>query len=244
MRTVSKISIAPVKSLALEHPESITLETWGAVGNRSFFLVGDDGRLVNGAKIGQLVQVRAHHDAASDTLTLTFPDGGVVEGLSSATGPQVKTDFYGDHIVASHVVEGPFSAALSAFAGRALRLVRSDEPGAANDIWPASMLSRASVGELAERVRTAAAPLGLSASVQHLRNPRVEREQHYYRAVHTGLHDLGLEPHRLSDALLHSLLEIALRYRDRARPEVILPGVDWRLPAGVSGAGRRSQTRS
>jgi len=154
MRTVSKISIAPVKSLALEHPESITLEPWGAVGNRSFFLVDDDGRLVNGAKIGQLVQVRAHHDGASDTLTLTFPDGVVVEGPATATGAQAKTDFYGDHIVASHVVEGPFSDALSAFAGRLVRLVRPDEPGAANDIWPASMLSTASVGELASRSGT------------------------------------------------------------------------------------------
>jgi len=151
MRSVSRISIAPVKSLALEHPEQVTLETWGAVGNRSFFLVGDDDRLVNGAKIGQLVQVRAHHDRQSETLTLTFPDGNAVEGSAAELGAPVKTDFYGDHIVASHTVDGPFSGALSSFAGRSLRLVRPDEPGAANDICPASMLSTASVGELASR---------------------------------------------------------------------------------------------
>lgn len=151
MRTVGRVSIAPVKSLALEHPSEVTLERWGAVGNRGFFLVGDDDRLVSGAKIGQLVQVRAHHDRPSETLTLTFPDGRVVQGPSSELGEPVKTDFYGDHVAASHAVEGPFSDALSAFAGRSLRLVRPDEPGAANDIWPASMLSTASVGELAAR---------------------------------------------------------------------------------------------
>ncbi|HXY73141.1 MAG TPA: MOSC N-terminal beta barrel domain-containing protein [Actinomycetota bacterium] len=151
MRTISRISIAPVKSLALEHPDDLTLEPWGAVGNRGFFLVGDDDRLVNGAKIGQLVQVRAHHDLAADILTLTFPDGTVVRGPASGAGVQVKTDFYGLHVVASHLVEGPFSDALSAFAGRSLRLARPDEPGAANDVWPASLLSTASVAELASR---------------------------------------------------------------------------------------------
>jgi len=151
MRTVSRLSIAPVKSLGLEHPEQITLEPWGAVGNRSFYLVDDDDRLVNGAKVGHLVQVRAHHDPDGDTLTLTFPDGAVVEGSASDLGAQVKTDFYGDHIVAGREVEGPFSATLTAFAGRPLRLVHPDEPGAANDIWPASLLSLASVGELATR---------------------------------------------------------------------------------------------
>ena len=101
-----------------------------------------------------------------------------------------------------------------------------------------------SVGELAERVRLAAAPLGLSVALRNLPNPRVEREHHYYRAAHTRLHDLGLEPHLLSDTLLHSLLEVALRYRDRVRPEVILPDVDWRRPGRGRGGDRRGQTRS
>ena len=101
-----------------------------------------------------------------------------------------------------------------------------------------------SVGELAERVRLAAAPLGLSVALRNLPNPRVEREHHYYRAAHTRLHDLGLEPHLLSDTLLHSLLEVAMRYRDRVRPEVILPDVDWRRPGRGRGGDRRGQTRS
>ena len=151
MRTVARLSIAPVKSLGLEHPAQVTLERWGAVGNRAFFLVDEDGRLVNGAKIGTLVQVRACHDSAADTLRLEFPDGTVVRGSTSALGEPFETDFYGHHMVASRVVAGPFSEALSAFAGRPLWLVRPEEPGAANDIWPASLLSRASVEELASR---------------------------------------------------------------------------------------------
>jgi UDP-sulfoquinovose synthase len=97
-----------------------------------------------------------------------------------------------------------------------------------------------SVGELADRVRATAAPLGLAVAIRHLPNPRVEGERHHYRAVHTGLRDLGLEPHLLSGSLLNSLLEIALRYRDRVRQEVILPRVDWRAPGGCPPPQTRS----
>jgi len=85
-----------------------------------------------------------------------------------------------------------------------------------------------SVGELAEKVCSVGAKLGLAIELTHLPNPRVEREDHYYNAVHTKLLDLGLEPHLLSDSLLDSLLNIALEHRDRIRPETILPRVDWR----------------
>jgi len=151
MRTVARLSIAPVKSLGLEHPAEVTLERWGAVGNRAFFLVDDGGKLVNGAKAGTLVQVRARHDAAAKSLRLEFPDGTVVQGSTAALGEPLETDFYGHHTARSRAVAGPFSDALSAFAGRSLRLVCPEEPGAANDIWPASLLSRASVEELASR---------------------------------------------------------------------------------------------
>jgi UDP-sulfoquinovose synthase len=85
-----------------------------------------------------------------------------------------------------------------------------------------------SIGELADKVRVAGAKLGLRTSVQHLANPRVEREEHYYNAVHTRLLDLGLEPHLLSDSLLDSMLRTAIEHRDRVREDVILPRVDWR----------------
>ncbi len=85
-----------------------------------------------------------------------------------------------------------------------------------------------SVGDLAEKVAVAGAHLGVTIEVQHLPNPRVEREEHYYNAVHTRLLDLGLEPHLLSDSLLDSLLNIAIEHRDRVRHDGIFPRVDWR----------------
>jgi UDP-sulfoquinovose synthase len=85
-----------------------------------------------------------------------------------------------------------------------------------------------SVGELAQQVARAGAKLGLDVEVVHLPNPRVEREEHYYNAAHVRLMDLGLEPHRLSDSLLDSLVAIAIEHKDRVDVSLIPPRIDWR----------------
>jgi UDP-sulfoquinovose synthase len=67
--------------------------------------------------------------------------------------------------------------------------------------------------------------------VEHLANPRVEAESHYYKVAHTGLVSLGLQPHLLSDTLLTSLYQIADRYKHRADLAALRPSVNWRKAA-------------
>jgi UDP-sulfoquinovose synthase len=85
-----------------------------------------------------------------------------------------------------------------------------------------------SVLELARMVQTAARKMGLIVDIEHLPDPRVEAEEHYYNAKHSKLIDLGLSPHYLSDSLLDSLMNIAIKYRDRVDPSLFLPQVKWR----------------
>jgi UDP-sulfoquinovose synthase len=85
-----------------------------------------------------------------------------------------------------------------------------------------------SVLQLAEMVRAAASKLGICATIEHLPTPRVESEQHYYNAKHSRLIDLGLQPHYLSDSLLDSLVNIAIRYQDRIDASLFRPQVQWR----------------
>lgn len=82
--------------------------------------------------------------------------------------------------------------------------------------------------ELAEMVRRVGDELGLNVEVQHIPNPRVEKEEHYYNARNTQLRDLGLAPHCLSDSLLDSLVNFAIRFKDRVDRAQILPQVTWR----------------
>ena len=85
-----------------------------------------------------------------------------------------------------------------------------------------------SVLDLARMVRAAGKKLGLSVKIDHLPDPRVEAEEHYYNAKHSRLIELGLQPHLLSDSLLDSLMNVALKYRERIDAAVMLPRIDWR----------------
>jgi len=85
-----------------------------------------------------------------------------------------------------------------------------------------------SVLELAELVQKAGAEYGLQVQVDHVDNPRVEKEEHYYNAMHTKLLDLGLKPHLLSRTLIESMFGEIEKYRDRVIPELIMPRTRWR----------------
>ena len=85
-----------------------------------------------------------------------------------------------------------------------------------------------SIGELATMVQKAGSTLGLKVEIDHLENPRIELEEHYFNAKNTNLLDLGLQPHFLSDSLLDSLLNFAKKYQERVDYQQILPKVSWR----------------
>ncbi|PON56369.1 NAD(P)-binding domain containing protein [Parasponia andersonii] len=85
-----------------------------------------------------------------------------------------------------------------------------------------------SVNELAALVMKAGNNLGLDVQTISVPNPRVEAEEHYYNAKHTKLIELGLQPHLLSDSLLDSLLNFAIKYKDRVDRKQIMPSVSWK----------------
>ncbi len=84
-----------------------------------------------------------------------------------------------------------------------------------------------SVGDLAEMVKKAGISVGLNVEIQNIENPRLELEEHYFNAKNTKLLDLGLQPHYLSDSLLDSLLNFAMKYQNRVDKTQILPTVSW-----------------
>lgn len=84
-----------------------------------------------------------------------------------------------------------------------------------------------SVIELAKIVQKVGKQLGFHVAIDHLTNPRVEKEIHYYKAKHTKLRDLGLKPHFLSDTLLKSLMNVVKTYIQNVDRKLIAPKVSW-----------------
>ena len=91
-----------------------------------------------------------------------------------------------------------------------------------------------SVGQLAELVKAAAAELDIEVEIEHLPNPRVEAEEHYYNAKHTKLLDLGLGAGLLGDELVRSMLKAIEAAHGTASTATIEPHTTWK-------SGRESQ---
>lgn len=156
MPTVSKLAIAPVKGLALRHPEEVVLGMHGVAENRRFFLVGADGRHRSGLAFGPLAAIVPEYDADSESLTLRFPDGATVAGDVTALDGSIDVP-WGARSIHAHVVAGPFAEALSEYVGMELRFVRARDD-AHPQSYPASIVSEASLDEL-DRSADLPAPL-------------------------------------------------------------------------------------
>ncbi len=148
---VKRISIAPVKSLGLIHPETVELSRSGVVGDRRFWMVNDEGRLVNGKLCPELMQIRPAWDEATGRLTLRFPDGREVDGAVELSEP-IDATLYGEAHPSRRVL-GPWQDALARFAGFELTLLWSEggavDRGADRGGWM-SLISQASLERLGQ----------------------------------------------------------------------------------------------
>jgi uncharacterized protein YcbX len=140
-----------VKSLGLVSVDAIELETTGVRGDRRFYLVDDDGALVNAKRVPRLLAVAAAFEDGH--LLLRFPDGSVVDGHVEP-GERVETSFFG-RPVAGRMVEGPWNEALSELAGRTLRLAQTEREGDGVDRGRRAGASLVSTGSL-DALRVAA----------------------------------------------------------------------------------------
>ena len=121
---VAWVAVAPIKGMALELVDDALLTEAGIDGDRRFFLVDENDRLVNAKGLGMLQQIRPVYDDATRTLSLHMPSGAVIDGVVETNG-ELTANFWGDPKQA-RVVVGPWSDAISDLAAKNLRLV---EPG-------------------------------------------------------------------------------------------------------------------
>jgi UDP-sulfoquinovose synthase len=83
------------------------------------------------------------------------------------------------------------------------------------------------VNDIARLVQQAGANLGLQVQIEHIPNPRLEAEEHYYNPAHCGLTALGLEPHNLTEEVLCGMLRLVQKYRENIQPHLIHPKITW-----------------
>ncbi len=84
-----------------------------------------------------------------------------------------------------------------------------------------------SVNELAGRVRRVGLDRGHEVEIRSVENPRIELEEHYYNPAYTGLKELGLKPHLMTDEVLHGMFEKVERHAAGIHKHKIFRRVKW-----------------
>lgn len=84
-----------------------------------------------------------------------------------------------------------------------------------------------SVFDLAKKVEKVGIDLGLNVEIKPVENPRKEAEEHYYNPQHSGLLELGLNPHYLSDDFLEQMIKFVLKHKSKIKRGQILRQVKW-----------------
>ncbi|BBD72944.1 hypothetical protein HS1genome_1333 [Sulfodiicoccus acidiphilus] len=87
-----------------------------------------------------------------------------------------------------------------------------------------------SVREIASFVQDAGKELGLDVKVQHVPNPRVEAEEHYYNPELKVLPNLGFRPRKSMREEVKVMLKDLLPFKERISrfSSVIMPRTRWK----------------
>ena len=157
MVKVAWLHVAPVKGLVIQERDHVMLGMNGVEEDRRFCLVDETGRMLNGKRFAPVATVSAQFEPATDRLELRMGDDARVSGRVTV-GEPIEVTIYG-HLAPGHLVEGPWTAALSERLCRTVRLVRLDGPGHGHDRAEsgagATLLSLASLARMAEEAGVA-----------------------------------------------------------------------------------------
>ena len=84
-----------------------------------------------------------------------------------------------------------------------------------------------SVNGLASRIKSVGDAMGLNVTLNNIKNPRKELENHYYNPKHSGLLELGLEPNFMTDDVIAEMLDMVIEFENRIDTDLIMPRVSW-----------------
>ena len=152
MIIVHQLGRVYVKATRFMHPQSVEIDAGGIRHDRLFALVESDGKFINADSHAGSIPLQFEYHAWAERFTLQLPDGREIDGPALADGAAWTIDHYGLRDIDVQAVGGPWTAALSEYAGRPLRLVRCLSRGGAIDVFPVTFTTTGSLRQLASEV--------------------------------------------------------------------------------------------
>ena len=216
---------------------------------------GRKDRMLYPKKPGSFYHLSKVHDSANIEFTCriwglraTDLNQGVVYGISTdetEMAPELRTSFHYDHVFGTVVnrflVQAAIGEPMTVYGKggqtRGFLNIRDtiqcvalavDTPAERGDFRIFNQFTEQfSVKQLAEMVHATAKRAGIDAKIENTPNPRVEQEEHYYNAKHTGLLELGLKPHLLDEAALDAMFKEVRKNVELVNPELLPPTIAW-----------------
>jgi len=143
--SVARISITPVRTFRLSHPDEVELTERGVVENRRFLLVDGDGTRLRSSLTIWAEPVSAAWDAVAETLSVSV-DGEAVEASALPAGEPFAIECCGRDVPV-RVVDGPWTEPLSRLHGSPVRIARPEQAGELQEA-PVTLVSHASLERL------------------------------------------------------------------------------------------------
>ena len=69
--------------------------------------------------------------------------------------------------------------------------------------------------------------IGLKPKINKIKNPRNEKEKHYYNAKNAKLKKLGLKPNFLTDKSIIEIAEYVQKYKKNIDTSAFKPRINW-----------------
>ncbi len=85
-----------------------------------------------------------------------------------------------------------------------------------------------SVLELARLVKKSLKKIDINVDIKKFKNPRIEKEDHYYNAKHSNLKKLGLKANKLSEKMIIQIANYCMKYKSNIKINTIMPKVKWK----------------
>ena len=85
-----------------------------------------------------------------------------------------------------------------------------------------------SLNEMANKIKIFAEKNEIKTGIKHIKNPRIEEEDHYYNPKNTSLISLGLKPIIFDDEQISKIYKIVKKNINRINTDSLKPNIQWK----------------
>mgnify|MGYP006081268223 FL=1 len=107
--------------------------------------------------------------------------------------------------------------------------IASDNPPKSGEFRVFNQFSEfCSLNEIAERIEKYASTNKIKSKISHVKNPRIEDEDHYYNPKNTSLISLGLKPIIMNNQQIEKIYKVVKKNQDRVNLDTLNPDINWK----------------